>query len=183
MKEDMKVTYHKEGRFLFPDLAIEESSQNPRTVGKYGLLRKTYLKNHRPAAYQELLLNDKLNDHLADYPELDLPETWVGTGGTFTTLAAMILGQPWTDRTRVHGAEITSAEIRDIGETLAGMKVEDRIRLQGLQPSRADIVVHGICILLGVMERLGIDRITVSEWGNLDGYVRKYFCGSAFKEK
>ena len=88
----------------------------------------------------------------------------------------MILGQPWTDRTHVHGATITAAEIRDIGETLAGMKVEDRIHLQGLQPSRADIVVHGICILLGVMERLGIDRIIVSEWGNLDGYFHKYFC-------
>ena len=69
------------------------------------------------------------------------------------------------------------SDIRNIGETLAGMKVEDRIHLQGLQPSRADIVVHGICILLGVMERLGRDRITVSEWGNLDGYVSKYYCG------
>ena len=69
MKKDMKITYHKEGQFLFPDLTIEESSQNPRTVGKYGLLRKTYLKNHRPAQYQELLFNGKLTDHLADIDE------------------------------------------------------------------------------------------------------------------
>ena len=69
MKEDMKVTYHKEGRFLFPNLAIVESSQNPRRVGKYGLLRKTYLKSHRPAQYQELLFNGKLTDHLADIDE------------------------------------------------------------------------------------------------------------------
>ena len=69
MKEDMKVTYHQDERFLFPDLTIGESSQNPRTVGKYGLLRKTYLKNHRPAQYQELLFNGKLNDHLADIDE------------------------------------------------------------------------------------------------------------------
>ena len=88
----------------------------------------------------------------------------------------MVLEQPWTDRTHVHGTSITSTEIRDIGEKLAGMKVEERIKLPGLQPSRADIVVHGICILLGVMERLGMNRITVSEWGNLDGYFHKYFC-------
>ena len=69
MKENMKITYHKEGQFLFPDLTIEESSQNPRTVGKYGLLRKTYLKNYRPAQYQELLFNGKLTDHLADIDE------------------------------------------------------------------------------------------------------------------
>lgn len=56
------------------------------------------------------------------------------------------------------------------------MNVEERKRLPGLQPSRADIVVHGICILLGVMERLNMDRITVSEWGNLDGYITKNYC-------
>ena len=69
MKENMNITYHQDERFLFPDLTIEESSQNPRTVGKYGLLRKTYLKNHRPAQYQELLFNGKLTDHLADIDE------------------------------------------------------------------------------------------------------------------
>lgn len=69
MKENMNITYHQDGQFLFPDLTIEESSHNPRTVGKYGLLRKTYLKNHRPAKYEELLFNGKLNDHLADIDE------------------------------------------------------------------------------------------------------------------
>ena len=144
-------------------------------VRLYRRLRIDRKEDMRPV---EVAAAEILNDHLKDDPEPDLPETWVGTGGTFTTLAAMVLGQPWTDRTHVHGAVITAAEIRDIGEALAGMKVEDRIHLQGMQPSRADIVVHGICILLGVMERLGIGRITVSEWGNLDGYFRKYYCNS-----
>ena len=69
MKESMKITYHQNGQFVFPDLMIEESSQNPRRVSKYGLLRKTYLKNYRPAQYQELLFNGKLTDHLADIDE------------------------------------------------------------------------------------------------------------------
>jgi exopolyphosphatase/guanosine-5'-triphosphate,3'-diphosphate pyrophosphatase len=147
-------------------------------MGAVRLFRRLRIDRKEDMKPVEIAAAEILNDHLEDYPELKLPEAWVGTGGTFTTLAAMVLGQPWTDRTHVHGTKITAREIREIGETLAGMKVEDRIRLQGLQPSRADIVVHGICILLGVMERLGIDRITVSEWGNLDGYFRKYFCES-----
>ena len=145
-------------------------------MGAVRLYRRLRIDRKEDMKPVEIAAAEILNDHLKDYPELDLPEAWVGTGGTFTTLAAMVLGQPWTDRTHVHGAEITTPEIREIGETLAGMKVEDRIHLQGLQPSRADIVVHGICILLGVLERLGRDRIIVSEWGNLDGYFRKYFC-------
>ena len=51
------------------------------------------------------------------------------------------------------------------------MPREERIRLPGLQPGRADIVVHGICILLAVMDRFAIGAVTVSEWGNLDGYL------------
>ena len=117
-----------------------------------------------------------LDEHLQRYPGLQLPETWAGTGGTFTTLAAMALGQPWTDRTHVHGTAVSRREIRETGEKLAGMRTEDRIRLPGLQPSRADIVVHGICILLGTMERLGLEKIIVSEQGNLDGYIRKHYC-------
>ena len=69
MKENMKITYHQDVQFLFPDLTIGESNQNPRTVGKYGLLRKTYLKDYHPAQYQELLFNGKLTDHLADIDE------------------------------------------------------------------------------------------------------------------
>lgn len=145
-------------------------------MGAVRLYRRLRIDRKEDMPPVEVAAAEILNDHLRDLPELVLPEAWIGTGGTFTALAAMALGQPWTDRTHVHGTVITVAEIRSIGETLAGMKVEERIRLQGLQPSRADIVVHGICILLGVMERLGMEQITVSEWGNLDGYIRKYFC-------
>ena len=152
-------------------------------MGAVRLFRRLRIDRKEDMKPVEVAAAEILNDHLKDYPELELPETWVGTGGTFTTLAAMVLGQPWTDRTHVHGTKIASREIRDIGETLAGMKVEDRIHRQGLQPSRADIVVHGICILLGVMERLGRDRITVSEWGNLDGYISKYYCGNSRSEQ
>ena len=147
-------------------------------MGAVRLYRRLRIDRKEDMKPVEVAAAEILNDHLRDHPELVIPKTWVGTGGTFTALAAIALGQPWTDRSHVHGTEITAAEIRDIGETLAGMKVEERIRLQGLQPSRADIVVHGICILLGVMERLGMKRITVSEWGNLDGYFHKYFCNS-----
>ena len=50
--------------------------------------------------------------------------------------------------------------------------MEERLRLPGLQPHRADIVVHGICILLSAMERLGWEQVTVSEYGNLEGYLK-----------
>jgi len=114
---------------------------------------------------------------LADsWEACEVPDTWIGTGGTFTALAAIVKGIRWTDRTFMHGTRMTEGEIRGIGQRLANMSVEERLTLEGLQPSRADIVVHGICILLGVMKHLGIESILVSEYGNLDGYIRKHYC-------
>ena len=114
-----------------------------------------------------------LERKLEECGEIRVPDTWIGTGGTFTTMAAMVKEIPWTARTHMHGTRVTEEEIRNVGERLAGMPLEERIRLPGLQPGRADIVVHGICILMAVMERFGIGAITVSEWGNLDGYLWK----------
>jgi len=58
---------------------------------------------------------------------------------------------------------------------LSDMTMEERLQLPGLQPHRADIVVHGICILTAAMKRLGIQQITVSEYGNLDGYLKEAY--------
>ncbi len=138
--------------------------------------------------YQKLRLNRKedmipveraaaeiLGEHIDECAGIEIPRVWVGTGGTFTTLAAMARQVPWTDRTNMHGTEIARWEIQEIGEQLADMSVEKRRTLPGLQPGRADIVVHGICILLGVMDELKIPKIMVSEWGNMDGYIRKKY--------
>ena len=148
-------------------------------MGAVRLFRRLRLDRKEDMKPVEVAAAEILDEKLREYPGLALPETWVGTGGTFTTLAAMALGQPWTNRTNVQGTVITCEKIREIGEKLAGMNVEERKQLPGLQPSRADIVVHGICILLGVMDRLGMDRITVSEWGNLDGYIHKNYCDNS----
>lgn len=44
-----------------PDLALNEEEL---TYGKYGMLRKQFLKEHRSAKYQYLLLTGKLTEHL-----------------------------------------------------------------------------------------------------------------------
>lgn len=144
-------------------------------MGAVRLFKRLRIDRKEDMKPVEVAAAEILDEHLQEYPDVELPEVWVGTGGTFTTLAAMALGIAWTDRTQVHGMAVSRNEIRDIGEKLAGMKPEERKQLPGLQPSRADIVVHGICILLGAMERLDLDRIVVSEWGNIDGYVQKNY--------
>ena len=55
------VTYHCCGDYLLPALTIPDESV---TLGKYGRMRKTYLKEHKPILYNALLLSGKLTEHL-----------------------------------------------------------------------------------------------------------------------
>ena len=57
-------TYTQNGDVLLPDLSIGESEQRP--IGKYGRMRKRYLKEHRPVLYSNMLLSGKLFCHLAE---------------------------------------------------------------------------------------------------------------------
>ena len=56
-------TYTQVGDYLLPDLIIDETEQQP--IGKYGRMRKRYLKEHRPILFSNLLLSGKLDQHLA----------------------------------------------------------------------------------------------------------------------
>ena len=51
-----------EDGLYYPDLYLPEETEYP--IGKYGMLRKTYLKEHRKGLYLELVLAGKLNEHL-----------------------------------------------------------------------------------------------------------------------
>lgn len=141
-------------------------------MGAVRLSSRIPITSHSDVPTVVALASSILEEKLHDHPTLTLPETWRGTGGTFTTLAAMLRGVHWTDRTYMHGTVLPIAEVERHARQLADMSVEERKLIPGLQPNRADIIVHGICILLAVMRRLNISEITVSEQGNLDGYIR-----------
>ena len=61
------LTYTRNGDYLIPDLKLTE--QPPKPLGKYGRMRKAYLKEHRPLIYNQLLLTEKLYPHLIEIDE------------------------------------------------------------------------------------------------------------------
>ena len=61
------LTYTKSGDYLIPDLSLSEQPKKP--LGKYGRMRKAYLKDHRPLIYNQLLLTEKLYPHLLEIDE------------------------------------------------------------------------------------------------------------------
>ena len=62
--EQMGGTYTQVGDYFIPNLVISETAQSP--LGKYGRMRKRYLKEHRRVLYTNLLVTGKLDQHLAE---------------------------------------------------------------------------------------------------------------------
>jgi len=58
-KNGLSYTLH--GGYYLPDLEINEEEP---IYGKYGIMRKQFLKEHRSARYQYLVLTGKLTEHL-----------------------------------------------------------------------------------------------------------------------
>ena len=58
-KNGLSYTLH--GDYYLPDLVLNEEESS---YGKYGMLRKQFLKEHKSARYQYLLLTGNLTEHL-----------------------------------------------------------------------------------------------------------------------
>ena len=62
--EQLGGTYTQAGDYLLPELFIGESE--PQPIGKYGRMRKRYLKEQRPVMFTNLLVSGRLDQHLAE---------------------------------------------------------------------------------------------------------------------
>ena len=60
----IELNYQQSGDYLVPNITTGVQKTTP--LGKYGRMRKTYLKEHRPVLYNRLVLKGTLNEHLSE---------------------------------------------------------------------------------------------------------------------
>jgi exopolyphosphatase/guanosine-5'-triphosphate,3'-diphosphate pyrophosphatase len=94
--------------------------------------------------------------------------TLVGTAGTVTTVAALLLGLRAYDRSRVHGATFPRAEVDALVERVLAMTVAEREAL-GVPSGRSDVIGAGALILDRVLLRSSAEHLRVSDSDILDG--------------
>ncbi len=92
-------------------------------------------------------------------------------GGTATSIASMLLTLNVYDPKKVNGFIITLSMLENLTQKLYCTSIDDRRKIIGLQPERAEIIANGAKILLEVMKIIGVDKIIVSESDNLEGYL------------
>jgi exopolyphosphatase/guanosine-5'-triphosphate,3'-diphosphate pyrophosphatase len=96
--------------------------------------------------------------------------TWVGVGGTATSLSALAQELPRYDRARVHGSVLARPVLAALTERLLALPAAEVLRLPTMVPGRADVICAGALVCAAVGDRLSGDLV-VSEADILDGIV------------
>ncbi|MEY2768163.1 MAG: hypothetical protein RI912_1826 [Actinomycetota bacterium] len=118
-------------------------------------------------------VQDELEEIGRLHPEMLTASRVVGIAGTIVTVAAVEIGQAVLDEQALHGFVLTREAAEDVFRTLATEPLADRVRNPGLPRERADIIVAGCCVLVGLMRRLQLDGITVSTGSLRDGVIER----------
>jgi exopolyphosphatase/guanosine-5'-triphosphate,3'-diphosphate pyrophosphatase len=123
------------------------------------------------------VVRDYLEDVSRELPAASDARQLVGLAGTVTTVAAVEQGLPY-DRERIHHFMLSREAAEDVFRTLATEKRADRIHNPGLEPERADVIVGGTAILVGILRYFDQPSCLVSEDDILDGLVLSLLDGA-----
>ncbi|MBL7685926.1 MAG: Ppx/GppA family phosphatase [Deltaproteobacteria bacterium] len=125
----------------------------------------------------------KLSDYIEERIEKDLsplspPEdgfTLVGLAGTVTTLASMDQKLEEYDSKKIQGSVLSLTRLEHLIEELKSKNLEDRKRIIGIEPKRADVLLAGALILRAVMKKLKAIHLVVSDRGIRYGLLYQKF--------
>jgi len=166
------------------ELALGAGSRVEWTVSeKLGVLRMSerYSTSDPLSAKDEQRLvrhvEQTLEPHAARVREAGF-ELAVGTSGTILALGALAHAlEDGTAHETLHHVTVRAASVHDVRRRLVAMDLRDRQRLPGFDAARADIVVAGAVILDTVLQRLGVEEITLCEWALREGILLDYIHG------
>jgi exopolyphosphatase/guanosine-5'-triphosphate,3'-diphosphate pyrophosphatase len=97
----------------------------------------------------------------------------IGSSGTIINLAEI------ADRTlhqdnSPHGTDLSYRDLKKVIQLICSLPLEQRRKVPGINPERADIIIAGAAILDTFMKELSLDRITTTSRGLQDGLLADY---------
>ena len=95
----------------------------------------------------------------------------LGTSGTVTTIAGIMLELPRYDRNKVDGIWLQSRDVDGISRRLVGKTYEERIAEPCIGRERADLVLAGCAILDAILKLWPTERLRVADRGLREGIL------------
>ena len=99
------------------------------------------------------------------------PHLLVGSGGTFTSVAEMVMLSKGQGGMPLRGYEVTRAEVSHLLDRLRKMTPKARRSVPGLSVDRADIIVAGLAIIDRLLVHFQVNRVQIHDRGVRDGLL------------
>jgi exopolyphosphatase / guanosine-5'-triphosphate,3'-diphosphate pyrophosphatase len=95
----------------------------------------------------------------------------VGSGGTITSIAAMVMAQRHERYDSSHGYELLRYDLVHLLAMLLRQNEKERRATPGLSPDRADIIIAGVTVVDELMAFFGANLLRVNERGIREGLI------------
>ena len=95
----------------------------------------------------------------------------IGSGGTFTNLAGIMLSRNSVAAPGTHGTRVTRAELEHVLLWLQQLTSDERKFVPGLNPARAYIILAGLAVAAEVLKRFDPRDLLTSAYGIREGLL------------
>ncbi|CAN5637922.1 Ppx/GppA phosphatase family protein [soil metagenome] len=151
------------------ELVSAKVSEDPKWSESFDIgsvrLTERHVKSDPPTEAELDAVRANVRTVLAGVPKLARRGPPIGIAGTVTTLAAVSMGLAPYDGAKVHGFTMSRDRLEMVVRDLSVMPQSERKNVRGLEPKRADVIVAGGLIALGVLDVLGADAMRISDRG------------------
>ncbi|MDY6880143.1 MAG: exopolyphosphatase [Thermodesulfobacteriota bacterium] len=103
----------------------------------------------------------------------------IGTGGTITTLSAMLLEIPLTELTydSINGCILSRRDLQTLFSHIRHQDLNERLNLPGLDSQRAQVILAGSLVVMKILDFFGCANLTASMADLLEGLMIDHFEG------
>jgi exopolyphosphatase/guanosine-5'-triphosphate,3'-diphosphate pyrophosphatase len=148
----------KLGAIRLTELYLQEGRIAPVPKKVYGLMQQHVRENLLWASHKSKILKVGIA---------------FGTSGTFTNLAE-ISNKMFKTSEKIKGLTLERGRLKTVAETLYSLPLDQRKRVSGINPDRADIIVAGAAVIESLMQEFDLKEIKVSSRGLRDGMLVDY---------
>ena len=139
-------------------------------------LTREFLKSDPPKEDELEALSGRMDEALRQVPGADPgsgPLTMAGTGGTVTTLGAMLHGIPVEEISpeRMNGLILERRQLDGLSREMRNLSLDKRARLPGLDRERADVILAGVLLVIRILDFFQAPKLFVSLSDLLEGLL------------
>jgi exopolyphosphatase/guanosine-5'-triphosphate,3'-diphosphate pyrophosphatase len=145
---------------------------------KLGVVRLTelYLKHDPPLASEYAAMKAHVQAHLTQLEALwgedkRCPTHLVGTAGTVTTLAAIVLNMDDYDAEMINNYHLSLRDFAHMRDELMAMTQAQRLAIPAIEKGREDVIIAGLAIVDAMFERWGYQAMITVDAGLLEGLL------------